>query len=114
MPLGTPGYAAPEQYRGRQSDVRTDVYCLGVTLYQMLTGHDPGEPPYRICRIRQWNRELSPRLERIVGKCTARDPRRRYGSCEKLLKDLEAFQEKRDTGIFEKIWYFIQNMRFQG
>lgn len=95
IPLGTPGYAAPEQYgRWGHSDVRTDIYCLGVTLYYLLTGHDPGEPPYEICPIRQWNPALSPELERIIRKCTAHHPFRRYKSCRRLLRDLEHYQEK--------------------
>lgn len=88
--LGTMGYAAPEQYgRRRQTDARTDVYCLGVTLYHMLTGHDPSEPPYEICRIRKWNRKLDRRLERIVLRCTRRNPAFRYRDCGELLRDLE-------------------------
>ena len=94
-PLGTPGYAAPEQYGKRpRSDVRTDVYGLGVTLYHMLTGHDPGEPPYQICDVRDWNKALSPTLSKIVRKCTAKRPSRRYQNCEALLKALETYSEK--------------------
>ena len=89
-PLGTPGYAAPEQYgRKPRSDVRTDVYGLGVTLYHMLTGHDPSEPPYEICDVRDWNKSISPRLSKIVRKCTAKRPGMCYQSCEQLLKALE-------------------------
>ena len=96
QPLGTPGYAAPEQYRkDRQSDARTDIYCLGVTMYHMLTGHDPSRPPYKICGIREWNRELSPELERIVRKCTRKNPRWRYQSCRALLGDLEALDKRK-------------------
>lgn len=89
LPQGTPGYAAPEQYGKRaRSDVRSDIYSLGVTLYYMLTGHDPGEPPYEIYSIREWKPELSPALERIVKRCTAKQPWRRYQNCEDILKAL--------------------------
>lgn len=89
-PLGTPGYAAPEQYGKRpHSDVRTDVYGLGVTLYHLLTGHDPGEPPYRICDVRDWNKDLSRKLSKIVKKCTSKWPGFRYQNCKALLKALE-------------------------
>ncbi|MBP5282233.1 MAG: serine/threonine protein kinase [Lachnospiraceae bacterium] len=91
-PLGTPGYAAPEQYGKKpRSDVRTDVYGLGVTLYHMLTGHDPGEPPYEICDIRDWNKKLSVRLSKIVKKATAKWPWLRYQSCKAFLKALETY-----------------------
>ena len=93
IPLGTPGYAAPEQFgRWGRSDVRSDVYALGVTLYHMLTGHDPSTPPYRICPIREWNHSLSPTLEKIVQKCTRRFPFRRFQNCEILLKALEGYR----------------------
>ena len=91
-PLGTPGYAAPEQYGKRpRSDVRTDVYGMGVTLYHMLTGHDPGEPPYEICDIREWNKKLPRKLSKIVKKSTAKWPVMRYQSCMALLKALETY-----------------------
>ena len=92
-PLGTPGYAAPEQYgKHPRSDERSDVYGLGVTLYYLLTGHDPGEPPYRICDVREWNKRLSPRLSKIVKKCTAKWPAWRYQTCEELLRALESYR----------------------
>lgn len=114
VPLGTPGYAAPEQYRGRQSDIRTDIYCLGATLYQMLTGHDPGEPPYRICGIREWNKELSPKLDRIVKKCTAKNPWRRYRNCAQLQKELENYQKNANRRRWEKGGFAIRNLHFPG
>ena len=89
--LGTPGYAAPEQYgKHPRSDVRTDVYALGATLYHMLTGHDPSRPPYQICEIRKWNPELSGSLEKIVKKCTRKTPFLRYPNVAALLKALDA------------------------
>ena len=48
---GTIGYAAPEQFGGMgQTDARTDIYCLGATLYHLVTGQNPSEPPYEIGR----------------------------------------------------------------
>ena len=76
--LGTRGYAAPEQFgdaRGRgiyRTDARTDIYSLGATLYHIVTGKNPSEPPYVIKKIRDWNPNLSNGLEKIIDKCTKR------------------------------------------
>lgn len=92
--LGTKGYAAPEQFGGKgQTDARTDVYCLGVTLYHLLTGQNPCEPPYEIYPIRYWNPQLSSGLEAIVLKCTQLNPEDRYQSCAELLYALEHYNE---------------------
>lgn len=92
--LGTKGYAAPEQFGGKgQTDARTDVYCLGVTLYHLLTGQNPCEPPYEIYPIRHWNPQLSAGLEAIIQKCTQLNPDDRYQSCAELLYALHHYEE---------------------
>jgi eukaryotic-like serine/threonine-protein kinase len=92
--LGTKGYAAPEQFGGKgQSDARTDVYCLGVTLYHLVTGQNPCEPPYELYPIRHWNPQLSGGLERIIQKCTQLNPEDRYQSCAELLYALNHYEE---------------------
>ncbi len=92
--LGTQGYAAPEQYGGHgQTDARTDIYCLGATLYHLLTGHNPSEPPYEMYPIRYWNPELSSGLEEIILKCTQKNPDDRYQNCGELLYALEHYTE---------------------
>ena len=96
--LGTIGYAAPEQFGGMgQTDARTDIYCLGATLYHLVTGMNPCEPPYEIKPIRQINPALSNGLEKIIMKCTQRDPDARYQSCAALMYDLEHFDEMDNT-----------------
>ena len=56
--LGTKGYAAPEQFGGKgQTDARTDIYCLGVTLYHLITGKNPCEPPYELYPIQIYQRD---------------------------------------------------------
>lgn len=88
--LGTVGYAAPEQFGGMgQTDARTDIYNLGVTLYHLVTNRNPAEPPYEICPIRQVNPALSAGLEFIVQKCTQKDPQNRFQSAEELLHALD-------------------------
>lgn len=95
--LGTKGYAAPEQFGGKgQTDPRTDVYCLGVTLYHLVTGHNPSEPPYELYPIRQWNPSLSGGLERIIEKCTQLNPDDRYQSCAELMYALNHYEEADD------------------
>ena len=65
--LGTVGYAAPEQFGGMgQTDARTDIYGLGATMYHLLTGKNPGKPPYEMKPIRQINSSLSGGLEKII------------------------------------------------
>ncbi len=92
--LGTIGYAAPEQFGGQgQTDARTDIYCLGATLYHLVTGQNPSEPPYEIKPIREWNPSLSEGLEKIILKCTQKNPDDRYQSCTELLYDLEHYDE---------------------
>ena len=92
--LGTRGYAAPEQYGGHgQTDARTDIYCLGATMYHLLTGHNPGEPPYEMYPIRHWNPALSAGLEAIILKCTQKNPIDRYQSCAELLYALDHYWE---------------------
>lgn len=96
--LGTKGYAAPEQFGGKgQTDARTDVYCLGVTLYHLITGQNPCEPPYELYPIRYWNPGLSSGLEKIIQKCTQLNPDDRYQSCAELMYALNHYEEADDA-----------------
>ena len=85
--IGTRGYAAPEQYGGK-TDARTDIYSLGVTLYHLLTGKSPNEPPYEFASIRQLNDRLSVGIEHVICKCTQQNPQNRYQTANELLHDL--------------------------
>ncbi|MGN1319885.1 MAG: serine/threonine protein kinase, partial [Acutalibacteraceae bacterium] len=109
--LGTVGYAAPEQFGGMgQTDARTDIYCLGATLYHLVTGMNPCEPPYEIKPIRDINPTLSSGLERIILKCTQRNPEDRYQSCAELMYALEHYEEIDDIHRKKqkkKLGYFI-------
>ncbi len=107
--LGTPGFAAPEQCRrGKQTDARTDIFSLGVTLYNLVTGHGPTED-LKLYPIRHWNSRLSDGLEQIILKCTREEPDDRYNSCEELMYDLRRYKSleaayrkglKRRLGMF--------------
>lgn len=85
--LGTKGYAPPEQYSG-QTDPRSDIFALGMTMHHLLTGVDPrnGEP---YAPVRQWNPELSEGIEAIINKCVEPAAENRYQNCAELLVDLQ-------------------------
>ena len=92
--LGTQGYAAPEQFGGMgQTDERTDIYSLGATMYRLVTGHNPSEPPYEMYPITRWNPRLSTGLEGIIAKCTSKDPKSRYQSVQEVRYALEHYRD---------------------
>lgn len=109
--IGTRGYAAPEQFGGKgQTDARTDIYSLGVTLYHLVTGKNPSEPPYEIYPIRHWNSSLSSGLEWMIQKCTQLNPEDRYQSCAEItyvLDNLDKFEVEYKKKLKSKINIFI-------
>lgn len=89
--LGTCGYAAPEQYEeGEQSDARTDIYCLGVMLFQILTG----EGPHKLQPVRNLRPEVPGGLEAIVNRCVQAEKEERYQSAEALTYALDHYREQ--------------------
>lgn len=98
--LGTQGYAAPEQFGDMgQTDARTDIYCLGATMYHLVTGHNPAEPPYEMYPITKWNPRLSTGLEQIIQKCTCKNPHDRYQSAKELKDALLHYQDMDDSAV---------------
>ncbi|PHE64187.1 serine/threonine protein kinase [Bacillus toyonensis] len=92
--LGTKGYAAPEQYGSNPwSDERSDIYSLGMTLYHLVTGHNPADSPEEIKPITQWDASLSKGLEKIISKMTKYNPSERYQSTAELIYDLDHYAE---------------------
>ncbi|WP_342046078.1 protein kinase domain-containing protein [Bacillus sp. OTU530] len=90
MYLGTEEYAAPEQKGGTaQTDERSDIYSLGVTLFHTITGKRPYEEPYGVLPIRSLDPSLSEGLEYIIEKCTQLEPDQRYQNAASLLHDLK-------------------------
>jgi eukaryotic-like serine/threonine-protein kinase len=98
--FGTPDYMAPEQVQGDRGDARTDIYALGVMLFEMLTGDVPyhGDSPLAVMSqrvttdaplLRRKRLDLSPALEAIVWRTLRREPSERYASMAALLEDLE-------------------------
>lgn len=86
--IGTKGYAAPEQFGTAQTDARTDIYSLGVTMYHLLTGKSPYAPPYGFVPARQLVPSLSCGIEHILSRCVQSEPEARYQSVAELVDDL--------------------------
>ena len=98
--LGTPDYISPEQVKGARGDQRSDIYAMGIMLYEMLTGRVPfvGPNPLAVMneRIlnepkppRDLNPEISPELEEIIYRALEREPRHRYATASEMMWDLE-------------------------
>ncbi len=90
MRIGSPGYAPPEQYAA-QTDPRSDIYALGVTLHHALTGRDPTatQTPFLVPPARDLNPKLSEATAEILAKATQLDPSDRYQSVLDLKKDIK-------------------------
>jgi serine/threonine protein kinase len=98
--MGTPDYISPEQVKGKRGDGRSDIYALGVMLYEMLTGKVPfsGANAFLTMNERLLNnpvppRELdpsiSPQLQEIIYRAIERDPKNRYAHARELSHDLQ-------------------------
>ena len=86
--LGTPGYAAPEQYGARQTDARADVYGLGVTLHTLLTGYDPTGTPFHLPPVRTLRPNISARMEFVITRATQMEPSARFQTVEEMRQAL--------------------------
>jgi eukaryotic-like serine/threonine-protein kinase len=100
--MGTPGYLSPEHCMGEPIDLRADIYALGVTYYEMLTGRMPfnAESPLALLRqilqedppdVTQLNSEVDADAKRILMKMIARNRDERYQTCHELIADLEEY-----------------------
>ncbi len=101
--MGTPSYMSPEQVKGRAVDGRSDIFSLGVLLYEMVTGEKPF-PGQNITTViykivneepvppRQIDPSIHPGISAVVMKALAKEPETRYQSCREMLEDLRNYR----------------------
>jgi len=107
--MGTPSYMSPEQVKGRAVDGRSDIFSLGVMLYEMVTGEKPF-PGQNITTViykivneepvppKQVDPTIHPGISAVVMKALAKDPDVRYQSCREMLEDLRNYRSAVNTG----------------
>jgi len=102
--IGTPEYMSPEQVEGKEVDQRSDVYSLGIILYEMLAGRVPfeGDTPLTVAvkhksetprPPRELNAQISEDLNRVVLRCLEKDREKRYGNAAELRAELERVEQ---------------------
>ena len=107
--LGSVHYLSPEQARGSMATSKSDIYALGVVLYELLSGKVPfdGESAVSVALkhfqepmpfIRESHPEIPQSLENVILKATAKEPLDRYATCEEMMADL-------DTCLYEERWH---------
>jgi eukaryotic-like serine/threonine-protein kinase len=129
--MGTPDYISPEQVKGKRGDARSDLYAMGVMLYEMLTGEVPftGPNPFAIMNDRLMNNpvppreidpSISPQLQEIIYRAIERDPKKRYANAREFIRDLEHMDQvgveerpelhewkRRKTPAAKKVLYYV-------
>jgi eukaryotic-like serine/threonine-protein kinase len=109
--LGTPDYISPEQVKGKRGDGRTDIYAMGIILYEMLTGRPPfsGSSPMETMNDRLLNHpmpptiaepSISPQLQEVLYRALERDPLNRYTTAHEFAHDLQHLDQ---VGVEDRV-----------
>jgi eukaryotic-like serine/threonine-protein kinase len=129
--LGSPDYISPEQVKGKRGDARSDLYAVGVMLYEMLSGKTPfsGPSPLAVMNDRLINHpvppreaepSISPQLQEVLYRALEREPKNRYPSAHSFVQDLEHLDQvgvaerselsdwkNRKSGTSRKVIYYV-------
>ncbi|MBZ0275487.1 MAG: serine/threonine protein kinase, partial [Anaerolineae bacterium] len=99
--IGTPAYMSPEQANGLPLDARSDIYAMGIVLFELVTGHEPyqAETPMGLLlkhinepvpSVRRYRPDVPPGVDLVIQRATAKDPNARYPSAGEMAKDFSA------------------------
>jgi serine/threonine-protein kinase len=125
--MGTPRYMSPEQVEGKPVDSRSDLYALGLVLYEMVTGATPfsGESTFQLMYqrvqlmpkdVKLVNPALPDYVARVIMHCIEKDPAKRYQSAKAILADLDAGRSPAysptrtvqiNLPVVEKLWWYV-------
>ncbi|HEY7417515.1 MAG TPA: serine/threonine-protein kinase, partial [Ktedonobacteraceae bacterium] len=103
--LGSPGYAAPEQYGRAQTTPRSDIYSLGALIHHLLSGHDPAESLPGLVPLRLRSETGEDTLSELVQRMLSADPEQRPDNVREVIATLESIKQQREAQPIARIWH---------